>query len=65
MNIKRNKRKLVITSLLALVFTAMQVVGYQISMIYGTSVHQSDFFQNINVLSIGQALLLVVVAFPL
>lgn len=65
MNIKRNKRKIVIVSLLALMFTVMQVTGYQISMIYGTSVHQSDFFQNINVLSEGQAVLLGIVEFPL
>lgn len=65
MNTPKNKRKLVVTSLLALVFTVMQVVGYQISMIYGTSVHQSDFFQNINILSMGQALLLGIVEFPL
>lgn len=64
MNIRLNKRKLFITFLLALSFTVMQIAGYQISMIYGTSVHQADIFQKINVLTAGQAILVGLVELP-
>lgn len=57
------KRKVIVTGVLAFLFTVMQVLGYQISMQYGTTVHQSDFLQNIGVLSPAQCIVLAVVEF--
>lgn len=65
MKINFDKRRFVVTSLLGLLFTAMQVIGYQISMRYNTSVHQSEFFQNIGVLPTKHAFLLSLVEFPI
>lgn len=59
-----NRRKAVVTVLLSLLFSLMQVTGYQISMHFGTSVHQSDFFQKIGVLSVPQCILATIMAFP-
>lgn len=57
------KRKAVVAGVLSLLFGIMQVAGYQMSMHFGTSVHQSDFFQNIGVLSVAQCVWAVIVAF--
>ena len=43
-------RKIRIIAILAFCFTAMELTGYQIAMIYGTTVHTSAFFQKIGVL---------------
>lgn len=48
---------------LSVLFTMMQVVGYQISMHFDTSVHQSDFFQNLGVLSVPQCIGLALIGF--
>jgi len=61
----KNKSKLFLISLLAFLFTAMQVVGYQISMFYQTTFHQSAFFQSIGILTPGQALLFFLIALPI
>lgn len=50
---KAERRTRIIVLILAVLFTAMQLVGWQISMRYGTSVHVNEFFQNIGVLSGG------------
>ena len=50
----QERRKLAILAGLAVLFTAMQVTGYQISMYYHTTVHRSAFFQRIGMLSVGQ-----------
>lgn len=50
---------------LSLAFTIMQIAGYQISMFYGTSVHRSDFFQSIGVLTLPQCFLLGIGEFAL
>ena len=55
--IKPEKRKVIIASILALLLAAMQIVGWQISMDYGSSVHQSKFFQDIGMLEGWQCLL--------
>lgn len=57
------KRKAVMAVVLSLLFSVMQVTGYQISMHLGTSVHQSDFFQKIGVLSVPQCMGVAVAAF--
>lgn len=44
------RRTKIIAIVLAILFTFMQLAGWQISMRYGTSVHRSEFFQNIGVL---------------
>lgn len=59
------KRKTIFAALLSCLFTMMQIIGYQISMLYGTSVHQSEFFQKIGMLSDVQCILVAVVEFPL
>lgn len=51
---KAERRRRIIVLILAVLFTAMQLTGWQISMRYGTSVHVNEFFQNIGVLSGGQ-----------
>lgn len=48
---KTEKRRRVIVLILACLFTLMQLIGWQISMRYGTSVHRNAFFQNIGMLS--------------
>lgn len=50
------RRKNVIVSLLATLLAALEVIGYQISMNYQTTVHQSLFFQKIGVLSVAQCI---------
>lgn len=45
------KRKIIIISVLAFLFTTLQIAGYQISMYYQTTVHKSAFFQRLGVLS--------------
>lgn len=52
--LKLKKRNVIIADILALLITFMQVAGWQISMDYGSSVHQSGFFQNIGVLETWQ-----------
>ena len=53
---KFEKRKVTVTCILSLLLTTMHVVGWQISMDYGSSVHQSEFFQNIEILETWQCL---------
>lgn len=53
----KDKRKCIIVGILAFILTLMQVLGWQISMDYGSSVHQSAFFQNIGVLTVPQCIL--------
>lgn len=48
------KRKRIAITVLAALFAAMQVTGYQISMRYQTTVHRSAFFQKTGVLSAWQ-----------
>lgn len=60
-----NKRKWSVVAVVAFFFTVMQITGYQISMSYNTTVHQSDLFRNIGVLSAGWVALLAVVEFPI
>ena len=43
-------RKMRIAVILAICFSAMELIGYQIAMMYGTTVHTSAFFQRIGVL---------------
>lgn len=50
------KRKVIVSTVLSLVITFLHVAGWQISMDYGSSVHQSEFFQNIGVLETWQCL---------
>lgn len=57
-----SKRKVVVAGFLSLLFSVMQVTGYQISMNLGTSVHQSEFFQGIGVLTVPQCILAVAAA---
>lgn len=65
MNInKPDRRKMVTAVIVAILFTAMQITGYQISMYYGTTVHRSPFFQKLGVLSSEQCLLAACIAFP-
>ena len=54
--IKLDKRKFIVTCILSLLLTIMHVAGWQLSMDYGSSVHQSDFFQNIGILETWQCL---------
>lgn len=54
----KQKRKSVIACILSLVITFMHIAGWQISMDYGSSVHQSAFFQNIGVLEGWQCILI-------
>lgn len=53
----QKKRKFYIPGILSALLTFIQVAGWQISMDYGSSVHQSAFFQNIGMLSKTQCLL--------
>ena len=55
---KEKGRKIILAALLSLMLTMMQVSGWQISMKYGTSVHQSAFLQWIGVLETWQCVLL-------
>ncbi len=59
--IKLEKRKVVITCILSLLLTFMQIAGWQISMDYGSSVHQSAFFQNIGILKTWQCALWAII----
>jgi len=54
---RAEKRTRIIVLILAVLFTAMQLTGWQISMRYGTSVHRNAFFQNIGMLSGAQLVL--------
>lgn len=54
---KLKKRNVIVAGILALLITFMQIAGWQISMDYGSSVHQSSFFQNIGVLETWQCML--------
>lgn len=58
-----NKRKAAVSLALAAAFAAMQVTGYQISMHYGTTVHQSELFQKIGVLTKTQCVAAVIITF--
>lgn len=53
---KLEKRKAVIIGILSLLLTFLQIAGWQISMDYGSSVHQSDFFQKIGPLEPWQCI---------
>jgi len=46
-----------LAGLLAFILTVLQVCGWQFSMKYGTSIHHSDFFTNIGMLSIPQCMI--------
>jgi len=65
MKVYINRKKLLIVLLLAFFFTIMQITGYQISMHYHTTVHQSPFLQRIGMLSPIQAGVWAVIEFPL
>lgn len=56
-------RKAAITVILSCLFTAMQITGYQISMNYNTTVHQSGAFRSIGVLTNFQCAFLAVTEF--
>ncbi len=60
---KLEKRKFVIVGILSLLLTFLQVAGWQISMDYGSSVHQSAFFQNIGVLEPWQCIIWGIIEF--
>ncbi|MCM1091256.1 MAG: DUF6020 family protein [Butyrivibrio sp.] len=62
---KEKGKKIGIAALLSLTLTLMQVSGWQISMKYGTSVHQSALLQGIGVLEAWQCVLLGIVEFCL
>ena len=65
MNInKPDRRKMVTAVIVAILFTAMQITGYQISMYYRTTVHHSPFFQKLGVLSSEQCFLAACIVFP-
>lgn len=51
-------RKSLISVLLALLLTVMQISGWQFSMKYGTSVHHSEFFEKIGMLKPYQCVIL-------
>ena len=51
---RTERRTRIIVLILAVLFTYMQLAGWQISMYYGTSVHRNEFFRNIGVLNGGQ-----------
>lgn len=57
------KRILVFVGVLAVLFTVMQIAGWQISMKYGTSVHMSEFFQQIGMLESWQCAVCGIVEF--
>ena len=48
---KANKKEILLAGTLSFLLTFMHVAGWQLSMEYGSSVHQSAFFQNIGILS--------------
>ena len=48
--------KLITAGLLALILTFLQIAGWQISMDYGSSFHQSEFFQKIGILTTNQCI---------
>ncbi len=58
---KEKKRNLIIIGILSLLITFMQIAGWQISMDYGSSVHQSGFFQNIGTLEIWQCVIVGII----
>ncbi len=62
---KIDRRKLYIVSALSLLFTLMQIAGWQISMKYGTSVHTSEFLSGIGMLSLVQCFLVGLTEFLL
>ncbi len=62
---KPEKRTILSISALSLSFTLMQIIGYQLSMLYSTTVHRSALFQNIGVLSLPQCLILGIMEFAL
>lgn len=54
-------RRIKIAFVLAICFTIMEITGYQIAMMYGTTVHTSAFFQKIGVLGPLQCVILLLV----
>ena len=48
---RAERRTRIIALILAVLFTFMQLAGWQISMRYGTTVHQHVFFQKIGMLN--------------
>ncbi len=53
----QRKKNIIIVAILSFLLTFMQIAGWQLSMEYGSSVHQSAFFQNIGILSPLQCIL--------
>lgn len=62
---KIKKRDAIIVGVLSLLLTFMQIAGWQLSMDYSSSVHQSAFFQTIGMLSPLQCVLWGVIEFLL
>lgn len=60
---KPDKRNLVLAGLLALILSLLQISGWQISMDYGSSFHQSAFFQNIGLLTPIQCIIWFIIEF--
>lgn len=60
MKIFINRKKTFIVLILALLFALMQTIGYQYSYSYGTTVHTSEFFYNIGLLSTGETVIAIV-----
>ena len=61
---KPSKRNIIIVSILSILITFMHIEGWQISMDYGSSVHQSEIFQNIGVLESWQCILWGMIEIP-
>lgn len=57
----RKYREHIIAVLLALILTIMQISGWQFSMKYGSSIHHSQFFQNIGVLTTNRCIIVGIV----
>lgn len=63
--LKIKKRNAITVGILSLLLTFMQIAGWQLSMDYGSSVHQSTFFQNIGVLSTSQCIIWGIIEFAI
>lgn len=61
----REKRRYIIACCLSLILTFMQIAGWQISMKYGTSVHQSVIAQRIGILKPWQIFFTGIVEFTI
>ena len=58
-------KKVFAVLLLAVIFTVMQITGYQIAVMYQTSVYQHPYIQNIGVLSGKQCVIIAVLLFSI